>query len=312
MIQQGLGDDELASRLASLPPDGILRFTLLGGAIRGAVVAGTSMVAGLRANHRLGIMETLALGQAYLAASLASVTLKDGGRLVLREDCSGVLKGFSVESTWDGRVRGFLFNDSVVLDRPPESFDLAPFIGSGTLSVTRFSPDGEPFTGHIALVHSRIAEDVTEYFLKSEQTRTAFSVSVRFDPAGRVAGAGGLFLQALPGASDTDVEDAEYRLSELPSLGTYLSAGKSASDFLSEWFAAFEPDVVGAGPVSFSCGCERERFARYLSSLPQGELEAIIRDGDDPTEIVCHYCSSAYHFSREELSVIAGRGDLRA
>lgn len=312
MIRQELGDEELSSRLAALPPDGILRFTLLNDTIRGAMVSGTSMVAALRANHRLGILETTALGQAYLAAALISVTLKDGVRLVLREDCSGVLKGFSVEASWDGRVRGYLFNDSIILDKPLESFDLAPFIGTGTLSLTRLAPGDDPFTGHIALAHGRIAEDVAEYFLRSEQTRTAFSLSVRFDTAGRVAGAGGLFLQALPGASDIDVADAEFRLSELPSPGTYLSRGKSMGDFLSEWFSAFDPNVVGSGPVSFACECERERFARYLGALPPNELAEMIRDGDDPTEIVCHYCSSAYRFSRGELREIAERGALRA
>jgi molecular chaperone Hsp33 len=304
MIRQDLGDPILASRLASLPPDGLLRFTLLGGTIRGALVSGTTMVAALRANHGLGILETLALGQAYLTAALASVTLKDGGKLVLRVDCTGALKGFSVEAAWDGRVRGFLFNDSIVLDRPLDSFDLAPFIGKGTLSATRFSPDGEPFTGHIELVHGRIAEDVTEYFLRSEQTRTAFSVGIRFDPQGQVAGAGGLFLQAMPGAAEQDVEDAEFRLSELPSLGSYFSEGRTAGAFLSEWFAAFEPDVMGAAPVEFSCDCSRERFGSYLRALPAGELAALIDEGPDPAEILCHYCGSVYRFGKDELRSI--------
>jgi len=312
MIRRELNDPELASRLADLPADGILRFTLLGGAIRGALVSGTSMVAAMRSNHELGLLETIALGQAYLAAALASVSLKDGSRLVFRVDCGGVLKGFSVEASWDGRVRGHLFNESVAIDKPLESFDLAPFIGKGTLSLTRFSPGDDPFTGHIELVHSRIAEDLTEYFLRSEQTRTALSVGVRFDAAGRVAGAGGLFLQALPGAAAVDVEDAEARLAELPSLADWFSSGRSSSDFLSGWFGAFEPDVMGSGPVAFACGCSRDRFASYLGALPERELESMAEDGADPVEIVCHNCASRYAFSARELRAILERKAFKA
>lgn len=312
MTRQELGDEELAGRLSSLPSDGLLRFTLLGGTIRGALVSGTAMVASMRANHRLGILETLALGQAYTAAALLSATLKDGDRITIRFDCTGALKGFSVEAYWDGRVRGFLFTDSVVLDRPLESFDLAPFIGKGTLSVTRSSADGKQFTGHIELKHGRIAEDITEYYLRSEQTKTALSVSVRFDKEGRVAGAGGLFLQAMPGAAEVDVEDAEARLAELPSLGDFLSRGLAVGEYLSHWFAAFEPNVMGSNPVRFVCDCHRERFAAYLSALPAAELESLLREGDDPIEIKCHNCSSEYRFSKDELRRIILKKTARA
>ncbi|MFA6505475.1 MAG: Hsp33 family molecular chaperone HslO [Treponemataceae bacterium] len=312
MIRQELGDEALSARLSALPPDSILRFTLLNGTIRGALVSGSSLVASMRAQHRLGILETLALGQAYLAASLMSVTLKDGDRLTIRVDCTGVLKGFSVEAYWDGRLRGFLFADNIVLDKPLESFDLAPFIGKGTLSVSRLSPGGSPFTGHIELVHGRIAEDITEYFLRSEQIRTALVVSVKFDSSGRIAGAGGMFLQALPGAADLDVSDAEARLSDLPSLGDYFSRGFKCSDFLSQWFSTFEPNVMGSLPVGFVCDCNRERFTGYLAALPTSELESMLQDGEDPTEIICHYCSSTYHFSKEDLKTIIGKRPPKA
>jgi molecular chaperone Hsp33 len=153
MIRQDLGDPILASRLASLPPDGLLRFTLLGGTIRGALVSGTTMVAALRANHGLGILETLALGQAYLTAALASVTLKDGGKLVSAGGLHRRAQGLLGRSCLGRPGARFLFNDSIVLDRPLDSFDLAPFIGKGTLSAP-ILPDGEPFTGHIELVHA--------------------------------------------------------------------------------------------------------------------------------------------------------------
>ncbi len=281
--------------------DGITRFTLLGATVRGSLLESTHLAGRARSLHGLGIVESLALSQALSGAALLSTTIKAGETIGLRMDCTGPVRGFSVESTWDARVRGYLFCDAIRLDKPLNSFDLQPFIGSGTLSVRRLAPDGDAYTGHIELVHGRIAEDVTEYFLRSEQTRTALALSVRFDPQGRIVGAGGLFLQALPGAKEVDMEDAEVRLSELPSLGTWFAEGKSRSALLSTWFDAFEVDVLAETPAAFECSCSRERFYSFLGALGADELWATLAEGPLPLEIVCHYCSRRYRFDRSEL-----------
>ncbi len=307
MIIADIADRELSARLKSLPPDGITRFSLLGGAVRGALLSGTTLAAQARANHGLGVVESLALSQAYVCALLVSSTLKDGDRAAIRVDCSGALRGLSVEASWNGEVRGYLFNESIRLDKPLESFDLKPFIGSGTMSVVRTSAGEEPFTGHIELVHGRLAEDLTEYFLRSEQTRTAIAASVRFDREGRLAGAGGLFLQAMPGASEVDILDAEDRLAELPSLGTWFAEGKSRAELLTEWFGAFEVDVLAETRAVFHCDCSRSRFASFLGALAGGELDSMIAEGPHPAELVCHNCGSRYEFTKEELEAIAAR-----
>jgi molecular chaperone Hsp33 len=301
MIHAPLGDPELESRLSSLPEDGITRFSMLGSSVKGALIAGNRVAASARAQHGLGLMESLALSQALLCAGLLSTTLKDGGRLGLRMECSGVLEGFSVEASWNGDVRGYLFCGPIRLDKALESFDLQPFIGSGTLSVRRNQAEGESYTGHIALVHGRIAEDVAEYFLRSEQTRTALGVGVRFDPRGRVAGAGGLFFQALPGAKDLDMEDLELRMKELPSLGTWFSQGRTREEFLREWFGAFDVRAFSETPALFDCPCSRERYATFLGALQKSELKSMAEEGPWPTELVCHNCGSRYAFGKEEL-----------
>lgn len=301
-------DRELRSRLDALSADGLTRFSMLGGTVRGALLSGSRLVAQARANHDLGIIESLALGQALVCAGLLSTTIKDGERIGLRMDCTGALKGFSVETRWDGRLRGYLFCDGIKLGAPLESFDLKPFIGSGTLSVMRAGPAGEPYTGHISLVHGRIAEDITSYYLQSEQTRTAVAASVRFDAAGRIAGAGGLFLQALPGATDLDMEDTEDRMAELPSLGTWFAEGKTRAELLEQWFSAFEVELLSEGPVSFSCDCSKERYGAFLKNLGHDELRKMMDSGALPAEILCHNCGSVYEFSREELEALGGAG----
>jgi len=301
MIIAPITDPVSVDHLTNIAPDGITRFTMLQGSVKGALISGTRLVSQARANHQLGIIESLALGQALLSVGLLSTTIKQGTRLGLQINCTGPLKGLSVEASWDGNVRGYLFTDSILIDKPLESFDLQPYIGNGTLSVIRKDARSEPYTGHIQLVHGRIAEDLTEYFLRSEQTKTALAVSVRFDQEGRVSGAGGLFFQALPGAQDLDMEDTEDRMREMPSLGTWFASGKSRQDLLDQWFRAFEIEHVHESPVQFYCDCYRERFLQFLGAMGKAELDHILETGPWPMEIHCHNCSSRYYFPREEI-----------
>jgi molecular chaperone Hsp33 len=301
MIHAPLGDPELESRLSSLPEDGITRFSMLGSSVKGALISGSRIAAAARAQHGLGLIESLALSQALLCAGLLSTTVKDGDRLGLRMECTGVLEGFSVDATCDGNLRGYLFCEPILLDEALESFDLQPFIGSGTLSIRRTQEDGEPYTGHISLVHGRIAEDLAEYYLRSEQTRTALGASVRFDAQGRIAGAGGLFFQALPGAKDLDMEDLELRMREIPSLGTWFAQGHTREDFLREWFGAFDFWTLSESPAVFYCPCSRERYASFLGALGKDELSSMAEEGPWPTELVCRNCGSRYAFGKDEL-----------
>lgn len=301
MIVAPVEDSFLKTHLEAIPQDEVRRFTLLSGTIRGALVSGTHLVAQAQANHGLGILETVALGQALLSTVLLSTTLKEGMRAALKMDCTGVLRGFSTETSWDGKVRGYLYNPSIRLDRPLESFDLKPFIGQGTLQVIRKDPTGTLYTGHVPLVHGRIAEDLTVYFLRSEQTKTACMVSVSFDTEGRLWGAGGLFMQAMPGALDLDMEDTEDRLRELPSLGNWFGEGRSSNELLMRWFSAFEPVLFSPGDVQFSCDCSAQRFLQFIRTMPLEERRAMVEQGPLPVEVVCHYCNSRYYFKEADI-----------
>jgi molecular chaperone Hsp33 len=314
MILTDINDTELRERLASLAPDTITRFSLLGGNVKGALVSGTALVNQARANHDVGIIESLALSQALIAGALLSTTIKDNTKINLRFDCSGPLKGITIDADWEGNVRGYLVNNAVKIDKPLETFDLNPFIGTGTLSVTRRTGTSDPYTGHIELVHGRIAEDITEYFLKSEQAQTALSLSVRFDTQGRIAGAGGLFFQAmpiaampiaaLPGAHDADMEDIEVWMKEVPLLGNYFAEGKTNKDFLHEWFRNFEVEILAETEPHFYCSCNKERFGMYLKTLGKTELEDIIKKGQFPMAIRCNYCNSSYDFSQNDINAL--------
>jgi molecular chaperone Hsp33 len=289
--------------------DRLHRFLMAGDTVRGVVIDASRMINQMRWNHELGILETLVLGQAYMGASLMSASLKGEDRLRLQIDCSGPIKGLVVEANACGHVRGFLKNVPIPVNKPLEDFNLSPFFGAGFISVTRtLAGNKRPFTGKVMLAHGRIAKDLAHYYLTSEQIPTAFYLSVKFDNQGRVAAAGGLFLQVMPDADDAIIRQIEEQVVSLPSIGTLLSQGTTAPDLVRRHLTDFSPRFIDQREVAFFCHCTRDQIRNVLTLLPVDELEDIQANGPFPVEIRCHHCNTRYTFDREHIDrIVANR-----
>ena len=282
--------------------DGCTRFLLGDKAVRGVLARGTDLVNGMRARHGLGLLETLVLGHAYLAAALLATSLKgDKDRLALRIECSGPIKGLVAEANAAGEVRGYLRQTPIPLEKPLESFDLSPFFGAGFLSVsTHLQGASQPFTGTVMLEHGNLALDLSHYFQTSEQTPTAIALSIQFNSSGLPVGAGGLLLQAMPGARFELMAELEECLAGLPSLGRYLAEGGGVEDLLTKEFAAFQPELLATAPVLFACPCSREEITARLLTLPEKDLDELC-SGPFPVEACCHYCNTTYLFAQQDM-----------
>jgi molecular chaperone Hsp33 len=287
--------------------DRIATFLLAAGEVRGAILNGTRMVNEMRTNHELGILETLVLGRAYLGIALMAAGLKGGDRVAMQINCSGPIKGLSVEANAFGEVRGYLKQVPIPLDRPLEDFDLSPFFGAGFLSVTRTLQDAkQPFTGQVELRYGNIAQDLAYYYLTSEQVPTAFNLSIKFDKNGEVTGAGGLFLQAMPQAQDHLTADLEALVLNFPSLGELFTGEQTPEMVAAETFSAYAPKFLSDRRVEFMCHCSRERLYGLLTMLPIDELKDLRDSGPFPLLTRCHNCNTPYEFSREEIEEIYG------
>ncbi|MGD8368392.1 MAG: Hsp33 family molecular chaperone HslO [Desulfobacterales bacterium] len=288
--------------------DRVHRFMMADESVRGAILHGTRMINEMRANHELGILETLVLGRAYLGAALMAAGLKGDERIVLKIDCSGPVKGLVVEANAFGEVRGYLKRVPIPIDRPLEDTDLAPFFGAGLLSVTRYQRDAKaPFTSQVILRHGNLAQDLACYHLESEQIPTAFRLGIDFDKEGNVAGAGGLFLQAMPGADEETAGRLEGTVTALPQIGLSFTRNGDPRKLVKSWFAAFHPRFTDDKRVEFMCHCSRTRIRGLLMMLPIDELKDIRENGPFPLELRCHNCNTKYQFSRESIAKIYGR-----
>jgi molecular chaperone Hsp33 len=185
------------------------------------------------------------------------------------------------------------------------NFSLSPFFGAGFLSVIRTIEDAkQPFTGKIALEYGNIAQDLANYFLKSEQIPTAFNLSIKYDRSGEVTGAGGLFLQAMPGADDALKAALEELVVRFPSLGEVFTDGQEPEGLIQAVFKKYSPRFLANQRVEFMCHCSPERLRQVLAMLPADELNDIRDNGPFPLEMRCHYCNTVYHFDKEEIQAI--------
>lgn len=311
MIKKDIFDHDVKARFQASAKERLYRFLMADDQIKGVVVHATRMVKEMQANHDLGPLETLVLGQAYIAAALMSAPLKGRDRIAMNIQCSGPIKGLDVEANAFGEIRGYLKANPIEMENPEKIKWLSTLYGAGFLSVTRYIEDtNRPYTGQIALVHGSIAEDLAEYFLTSEQIPSGFSLSVAFDENENITGAGGIFLQALPGAQPDNVARAETMIREIDALGHRFAlnqsdqADQTPESIIKTGFADLSPRFLDSSRVEFYCRCAKERMADYLKNLPEEDRTDILANGPFPLALRCHHCNSVYRFSQKELTGI--------
>lgn len=325
MITKEINDPKLVSHLSKIEKDGMNVFIMAEGRFRGAFLNGTKLINQMKLQHNLGLLETMILGQGLLCAALMIQTMKGKEHIVLKYETDGPCRGFSVEVDSSGYVRGFLLNDSIPLEKPLESWDLTPFLGNGTVTVTRYIEGArEPQISTTEIIYKNIAKDIAYFYSQSEQINTAFNTSIQFDKEGMVIGAGGLFLQSIPSAGGKAVQNqkgvskdiinfanmaqdelitrAENAFNAMPSIGTWFSEGGNFKDVICGLFREFNPKIVLERDIIFDCPCSIENFTDQIKHLPKAELDDIIQNGPDPIEVICHNCSSVYHITKEMLT----------
>ncbi len=303
MIKKDIFNKDVKAQFKAGAKDRIYRFVMADKTIKGAIVHSTRMIKEMQANHELGPLETLVLGQAYIAAGLLGSTLKDkNDRMSMNIQCSGPIKGLDVETNVFGEIRGYLKTPVIEVKDTQKIKYLSTLYGAGFLTVTKYLENAPtPYSGQVALEHGSIAEDLANYYLVSEQIPTGFKLSVAFDTDENVKGAGGIFLQALPGANPEQVIAAEKQIQAIDSLGEMFAAGDSPEQVINTFFSSLDPEFLDNSRVEFFCRCSKDKMQNYIKTLPGDERKDMAENGPFPMEVRCHHCNSVYLFSQTDL-----------
>ena len=246
---------------------------------------------------------TAAFGRALTAASMMGNMQKvDNGSMTLQIRGGGPIGTITVVSDSTGNVRGCVTEPKVELvEKFPGKLDVGATVGTdGTLTVIRDLQMKEPYVGSTPLVSGEIGDDVTAYFVRSEQTPTACALGVLVDRDLSVKVAGGYLVQLLPGAPDEVIDSLEKGIQRAGAVTTMLEQGMTPEDILGQVCGELGVVFMETTEVEYKCYGSRERVTAALISLGREELQEIRNEGKAfPVE--CQFCDTIYQFTPEEI-----------
>lgn len=265
--------------------------------VRFFACSGTETVEKARATHHTSPVVTNALGRFLMGAGLMGAMCKnDTDKLSLKIDCNGPVRGMLATANSKGEVKGYVAEPEVMLPAK----DVIQAIDLGVMSVIKDLGLKEPYVGQTHLISGGIAEDLTYYFVTSEQIPSSVSLGVLLNEQDTsVKVAGGFIIQMMPFADDALIDVLEERIKEL-SFTKLLEAGKSVEEIIEILFKDYDVSYTDKIPFAYVCDCSKDRVEQAVLSVGRKELAKMIED-DEPIEVVCDFCRTKYTFSPEEL-----------
>ncbi len=243
-----------------------------------------------------------------LGGILASTVLmgadlrRPGDSLGVRCDCDGEAAGSYTEISVPGRLRGYMRRKVL------EGYDADPaanhdrLLGNGLRVVAYLSHAGNEPDGKSAfeVAPPTFRNLVETYYIGSLQIPTWANIGVRMDSAG-VAKAMGFVVQCMPdGAIQEFLEKADLFTSE-EAMARVMD--DPALETVREALGLPDIEIGTAIPLSFQCGCSRERSRAMISGLPEKDLEEMAAAGA-PQTVCCHFCGSVFEFSPADIREI--------
>ena len=283
--------------------DYLVRGMSMDGFVKAVAIRSTELVRRGAQIQKTSPNATAAFGRALTAASMMGNMQKvENGSMTLQIRGGGPIGTITVVSDAVGNVRGCVTEPNVPLvEKYPGKLDVGATVGTdGTLTVIRDLQMKEPYIGSVQLVSGEIGDDVTAYFVQSEQVPTACALGVLVDRDHSVKAAGGYLIQLMPGAGEDTIAKVEGGIMAAGAVSAILEKNDDPEAMLRTVMSDFDLKILETCPVSYKCYCSRERVERALISLGRDELEQMLSE-QGGCQLTCQFCDAVYDFSAEDL-----------
>lgn len=282
--------------------DYMIRATAAAGAVRAFAVTSRELTQQAATRHSTSPVISAALGRLLAAGAMMGAMMKGKDDiLTIQIAGDGPAKGLVVTADSVGNVKGYPQAADVELPlNAVGKLDVGGAIGSGILRVMKDLGLKEPYVGTTQLQTGEIAEDLTYYFASSEQVPSSVGLGVLVDTDWSIRQAGGFILQLMPQAGEEVIAQLEKNIKALCSVTDMLERGFTPENILEELLGGLAMEVTDRMPVQFACNCSKERILKALVSIPKSDIREMI-DDNEPIEVKCQFCNTAYSFDVEEL-----------
>ncbi len=279
--------------------DTLQRFMFDSSPVRGELVEISDAWQQVQARRTYPAAVTTVLGEMMAAAALLSANLKFNGSLIMQVHGDGPVLLLVVECDSALRLRATakLAADAEIADNASLR-ELVNLHGHGRFAITLDPADKLPgqqaYQGIVSLDGDSVAGVIENYMLRSEQLDTKLWLAADTQVAR------GLLLQKLPDEGGTPSPQADNeRWDHVVTLASTLRSEEMLSvDIMTllnrlyweETVRLFEPR-----PLSFHCGCSREKVGNMLKMLGREEIDDALADLGG-LDIDCDFCGQKYAF----------------
>ena len=277
-------------------------------AIQITAVTSIETVEKARQIHKTLPTATAALGRVLTICSIMGSQLKaDDGSVTVQFKGNGPLGSVVCVSDSEGNVRGYLQNPACDLPlRPDGKLNVGAGIGQGYLMVIKDIGLKDPVTGTTMLVNGEIAEDITRYFVESEQIPSACALGVLVGTEQQVKQAGGYLVQLMPGHTEKDIDKLEENIKNAGAITTMLETGMTLEEIVYKVLDGFDVEILEESNFEYRCNCSREKVIRALISMGRKELTELMNEQKN-TEVTCQFCDKVYSFTNDEIGELLNK-----
>ena len=280
--------------------DQLQRFIFEDYQIRGEIVQAHNSFSEIIKKHDYSAEVANLVGELLVATNLITATLKFTGKITVQLQGDGPLSLLVINANQDQQVRG---TARVTGDTLGLSFK--QLVGKGHLMITISPQEGEPYQGIIGLEKDSLSACLEDYFIRSEQLATRIILHANSTDTSQAAG---LLLQTLPAVNENHEQEFQHVCALASTVKEDELYTLSNDELLYRLYHQEKVRLFDAQPISFKCGCSRERCLASLASIAPEEILDMLKE-QGSIEMHCEYCGSDQHFEKDDVQILLGDSD---